>query len=274
MATVYKTKVIISGNVVEVFKYEEARVRGYSPRDRTVIPRERKFIDFETGEVLTEEEYKLKNRQRHAHEVRRNVRRLALANFDHRSKFVTMTFRENLQDIEEANRCFKAFIRNVNAILKKDGRDRLKYLAVIEFQKRGAIHYHMLCDLPSSMRYKTLIDCWRRATKDYGGSVRVEKIDHVDNVGAYIVKYMTKDNVDMRLAGKKSYQTSRNLKRPRELVGDQAERFLVEIDFENKKIAYQAEYEDKHTGGSVTYLEINLNRQNSSDKDTFKRKTS
>jgi hypothetical protein len=36
----------------------------------------------------------------------------------------------------------------------------------------------------------------------------------VDNVGAYMVKYMSKDFIDERLMGKKSYFTSKNLKRP------------------------------------------------------------
>ena len=37
----------------------------------------------------------------------------------------------------------------------------------------------------------------------------------VDNVGAYIVKYMNKNNIDKRLMGKKAYFTSRNLNRPK-----------------------------------------------------------
>ena len=36
----------------------------------------------------------------------------------------------------------------------------------------------------------------------------------VDNIGAYLVKYMSKNNIDERLMGKKSYFTSKNLNRP------------------------------------------------------------
>ena len=38
-----------------------------------------------------------------------------------------------------------------------------------------------------------------------------------DNVGAYVCKYMTKDNEDPRLVGRKSYLMSRNLDKPQEI---------------------------------------------------------
>jgi hypothetical protein len=33
-------------------------------------------------------------------------------------------------------------------------------------------------------------------------------MDHVDNIGAYVIKYMTKEDADPRLIEKKMYQTS------------------------------------------------------------------
>jgi hypothetical protein len=55
--------------------------------------------------------------------------------------FTTLTFRENLHNIKEANYEFLKFIKRVKY---KFG--DFKYLAVIEFQDRGAIHYHMISD--------------------------------------------------------------------------------------------------------------------------------
>ncbi|MGM9458151.1 rolling circle replication-associated protein, partial [Lacticaseibacillus rhamnosus] len=71
------------------------------------------------------------------------VRRLVLANFDAGSKFVTFTFAENVKDIDQANREWKKFVQR----LRRRYGD-FKYLSVIEFQKRGAVHYHMISDLP------------------------------------------------------------------------------------------------------------------------------
>ena len=46
----------------------------------------------------------------------------------------------------------------------------------------------------------------------------INAIEHVDNIGAYILKYITKDNNDKRLMGQKAYLTSRNLTKPSEIV--------------------------------------------------------
>ena len=47
------------------------------------------------------------------------------------------------------------------------------------------------------------------------GFIKINRIDRVSNVGAYICKYMTKDNKD--LVGQKCYFTSRGLKKPVEI---------------------------------------------------------
>lgn len=53
-----------------------------------------------------------------------------------------MTSEENITDIKIANVEFKKFIQRL-----KWSREDFKYLAVIQFQERGAIHYHMLANL-------------------------------------------------------------------------------------------------------------------------------
>lgn len=47
------------------------------------------------------------------------------------------------------------------------------------------------------------------------GFVKINAIDKVDNLGAYITKYMTKDKADDRLKTEKGYLCSRNLQRPK-----------------------------------------------------------
>lgn len=51
-----------------------------------------------------------------------------------------------------------------------------------------------------------------------GGFVQVNRIDHVDNVGAYVVKYMLKDTEDPRLMGENAYLHSRGLNEPYEVT--------------------------------------------------------
>lgn len=84
--------------------------------------------------------------------------------------------------------------------------------------------------------------------------------------GAYIVKYMTKDNTDIRLQRLKAYQFSKNLKRPEEIVNHNLPDFdKIEKRIEDKykltsfKPVYESNY-DTEILGSCYYKQFNLNR--------------
>jgi hypothetical protein len=248
----YNIKAIVSGNVYEFYRYEDTMFRGYE-RKKSSIPIDtfydsegtEVYIDPDTGEMVPK---KIESRARSNIRARNKLRRLALANFSNKSKFITLTFKENMQDLTESNKLFKAFIRE----LRKRQKD-LKYIAVIEFQKRGAIHYHLLCNL-KYVPAKKIEEIWGQ------GFIKINRIDHVDNIGAYVIKYMTKEDADPRLIGKKMYQTSRNLERPKELVGKQAEWLYQKVLSEKRKKVYSAQYENKQTSNQIFYEEYNLNR--------------
>lgn len=112
-----------------------------------------------------------------------------------------MTFRDNIDDLDFANNEFKKFIKRLNYNFKI----KVKYSCVIEFQKRGAIHYHVvLYNLKGKIDLDKLSLIWGH------GFIKLNKIKGVDNVGAYVCKYMTKTD-DKRLEGRKMYFNSRNL---------------------------------------------------------------
>lgn len=97
----------------------------------------------------------------------------------------------NIRNVKECNYVFKKFIQRLKYELKEE----FKYLAVIEFQDsndRGAIHYHVLFDF-AYININILSNIWGM------GFCWVNKIDHVDNVGAYLIKYICKDGGDKRL---------------------------------------------------------------------------
>ena len=114
-------KYIITGHVIEIYEYKNyihgkggARVRG------------------EASEESKQKNYSNTNQRR-----RDTIRRLACCNFDNKyDKFLTLTFADNKTDVKACNILFKAFIRKL-----KRYKENLKYLAVIEFQERGAVHY-------------------------------------------------------------------------------------------------------------------------------------
>jgi hypothetical protein len=151
------------------------------------------------------------------------------------STFLTLTFRDNITSFDSANASFDVFRRNMTDFMKRKHKLKFEYVAVIEFQERGAIHYHLLCNLPcpyiinreekkKSDEQKTFENMvaeflWLE------GFVTVQPLtinpkfnnDNVDNVGAYLVKYMTKETTNLGCLNKKMYSTSRGLKKPIEV---------------------------------------------------------
>ncbi|SSS88044.1 Uncharacterised protein [Acinetobacter baumannii] len=262
----YNIKAIVSGGIYEFYRYEDTMFRGYERKPSnsstdTYYDSEGNImmVDGETGELLPKN---LTSRARSNIRARNNLRRLALANFGNKSKFLTLTFKENMQDIAESNKLFKAFMRK----LKNEQKD-LKYIAVIEFQDgkrkengegRGAIHYHLLCNL-KFMRAEKIRGYWRSVVGE--GNIDIQRIDHVDNIGAYVIKYMTKEAADPRLIGKKMYQTSQGLDKPKEIVGEQAEWLYRRMIEEKRKTVYSSQYENKQTANKIFYEEYNLSRK-------------
>lgn len=132
--------------------------------------------------------------------TRARITRLIDSNSDLKV-FVTLTFKENIKELKEANVYFKKFILRLK-YLHKD----IKYLAVPEFQKRGAVHYHLLINF--EMAHDKLQKIWGQ------GFVMINRVKHVNNLGMYISKYVGKDLFDIRYYGMRKILSSRNLEQP------------------------------------------------------------
>lgn len=65
--------------------------------------------------------------------------------------FITLTFGENISNIKKANKCFNIWRTRI-----KKEYNNFKYVCVPEYQKRGAVHFHILSNLKlnSSIVYK------------------------------------------------------------------------------------------------------------------------
>lgn len=232
-----KQKLVISGNILELYNYQFPLIKGIKSKK---VGR--------ANANITDENTKQENRKKTQYRARKQVMRLINANSFDMKKFITLTFAENITDIKVANREFKIFIQRLNYYLIKNNHSKLKYIAVIEFQKRGAIHYHFLCNAPY-IENKTLNELWKN------GFVKINKIDKIDNVGAYVTKYMSKDLADTRLQGKKCYLTSKHLEKPIETTNENIINELlplIEIKREYKR-NYTTEY-----NGDVVYIQYVL----------------
>lgn len=140
------------------------------------------------------------------------LQRLVKTNIKDFITFITLTFRDNITDVSIANKKFKIWITRMRK-LKKD----FKYICVPEFQKRGAVHYHLLTNL-SIKDDINIIYLQKGKNNMYDvrhwnyGFASVFDLKGFNVVG-YISKYMTKD-IDNRLYGHRRYLYSNNLKKP------------------------------------------------------------
>jgi len=235
-------RVIVSGHVVEIYKYQGSILK----KDDDTFLSDKGGRDKD-GKEERKAEYNATVNQR----ARNKIRRLINANFTEESLFVTLTYKKNMQDIQASNENLKKFVQK----MKRRQKDFI-YVAVIEFQKRGAIHYHMLCNYRVQWNNLEELQAHERDLGDIWGHGFVDiGYKKNDNAGAYLIKYMTKDNDDERLKGKQRYFFSRKgLKQPEEAIGGEAVRIIRE--FENLPPVFTNKYySDFH--GEVEYFEFN-----------------
>jgi len=140
--------------------------------------------------------------------ARQKLYKIIMSNLNDKQKnknlFLTLTFKKNIKDIKSANRDFSKFIMRLNFHV----RFRTKYLAVPEFQKRGAIHYHVVFFNLPFITIKEMNRLWGK------GSFKIENVRKINSLGSYVSKYLTKNTFDERLFQQKAFFTSRNLLRP------------------------------------------------------------
>jgi hypothetical protein len=139
--------------------------------------------------------------------------------------FVTLTFANNIEDIKYANREYSKFIQRLNLFVTKKKKSFLKYVVAIEFQKRGAVHYHVLFfNLNYIENLKDFIK------KIWGhGFIKIKANINPERIARYMSKYMSKKFDDPRLHGRKCYFVSRGLKLPRIIYHDEYVKDFLEL---------------------------------------------
>ncbi len=242
---VYDKKIIACGDIIEVYEYENNVVSGFTNSKSKGKGRS----------CVADEEEQVNNRELVLHRARRDLRRLINCNIDMYGvpgKFVTLTFSEDITDIKKANYEFKKFIQRLGDYTEKD----LKYAAVPEIQKerleksgQAVWHYHVIFFNLPFIQQKKLSGIWKN------GFVFINRIDRVDNVGAYICKYMTKDNKELK--GQKCYFTSRNLYKP--IVIKEKNRVdNLAVALPVSALTYESTYENEHN--KTLYKQYNMKK--------------
>lgn len=257
-------KVIASGNVIEVYEYEKDTIKEIPTKsDEKYNAYEKIVLEQDESDWIHEKVDRTEERRKQTMREARNLtRRLALMNFGVGSSFVTLTYPDSrhltADDIDIADDDFKKFMKRLRYRYEKN----FKYLAVREFTKRGRIHFHMLIDFEvtdqSEEGIKELERMWGSDIWKHG-FVDIKVLDGVDNVGAYLIKYMTKNISLEAFKGHKAYLCSKGLNRPLEYRGEAAEAVLEAYGLKNKKEVFTNSYISEYLG-SISYKEYNLNR--------------
>lgn len=246
------TKITYGSSVLEIKTYGKLNLKGGGKMESK-------------GGIHSEENYKSRQRKR-----REMIRWLAIENFKRENaKFLTLTFRDTMEiSIKDPKQCDKKFAEFTEK-LRREFKE-IKYMVVKEFQDkndRGAVHYHMLVEMPYCPKTR-LEFLWSH------GYIKVNRIRHVDNLGAYIVKYMASDMDDKRLAGIRAYEMSKNLKKPNVIKswtkGQASIAVSIMEALEKETPCYSAEYQDENAE-LITISQYNFSRKgqkyNSKEKD-------
>lgn len=242
-----------SGSIIEIYQYEKGYIRDY--------------VKFDSeGSLGRKSDFKSENYDIHREQVlkraKRDLRRLINSNIgqygnDVTTKFLTLTFSDNLTDLTKANYEFTKFIKRLNYLVFDTKKSMLKYTVVIEFQRRGAVHYHIIIYNMPYVRQKVIQETWKN------GHIWINKIENVTNVGAYVAEYLGdaekqqgKNKEDSRLEGRKSYFSSRGLLQPIEITHEKTVETIA-LALPSEKIIYSAEFNNEYLG-DVKYTQYNL----------------
>jgi hypothetical protein len=212
----YNTKLTLSGSTLEVFTYARPILYGQTIQKSTAHRAHGRKAN-NPKKPFIHNLYRTKN----------NLRRIVLSNVSQATtpKFITLTFRDEIQDLAYANQCLHKFILRLNYHLQT----KLQYVAVPEIQKKreslyGAAvwHYHLiifnLATLPDiqlpGLPVIPNLHPWLTDQWTYGFAFYKSTFNNPVHAANYMAKYLSKDHWEIKLYGKKKYTTSKGLKRP------------------------------------------------------------
>ena len=262
----YDTKIVICDNgYIELKKYDKSFTKikqGYEEIKKEYLPITSKTIDeIENKKSKKFDEILTRNLTR----TRDNIIQYACENEKLFHSFITLTLSDNkehklstdidINDISQANKLFNIWRTQI-----KRKFPHFSYICVPEYQKRGAIHYHLITSLKCGVDIPKLdtkytfneekkkyfeLEYYNIPYWNYGFSTAYDlnKTDDNFNVALYITKYLYKD-IDNRLYGHQKLMKSDNLKKPKKIYCNSALyesciSYLKEKDYDINQFAFK-----------------------------------
>lgn len=254
-------KAIYNGDIIEFYIMDKEPTHYLQNKEKQEI---KEGMEWILGEE--KDNRKESRREQTLRDSKNTMRRLAIRNFKpSETLFMTLTYRPSefiyANDIDKADKHFREFIDT----LRIESEQKVQYIAVREFTKKGVIHFHVLTDfkIDGDFSDPDEVDL-RRWERDIAkvwshGFVDIKVTNEIDNVGAYLSKYMSKEiGNDFFFRNKKYYLCSQGLKRPEILTGSVALDLYKAMNIKNE--VYTNSYESEYLG-TITYVEFNLNQK-------------
>jgi len=275
-------KIIRTGDIYERYTYEK---HPNPPGQRKGVPRDRP-------------KYPVKRSPYGIKRTRQNFLRLVRSNCGSNGAPTLLTLTvHNDMGIEMGYRCLTHYLSDIRRYFGKE----LRYVAVPEFQKRGAVHFHLLVwGLPKEVvfhetsyqdwlkkafRQSKLFARWNSWAESNGfkptdargdrilqnlwslGFVDCVPTDGSLALAGYLAKYMRKSMHDERLEGYKAYLCSRNVMRP--VSSSTSQGFAVpeiaEVVFGDNELLYEKEF-DTLFMGRCNYKMFKVNTYGNKDQ--------
>lgn len=255
---IYNIKLVNCGDYIQVYELKDKKNKDISKKydkldfDELSLSK----IDYNDSNNKNEKTENKKIDLKNIIRSKLSCQRLAKCNSKDWKTFITLTFAENLTDITFANKKFSYFVDKIRRVFKN-----FKYLCIPEFQKRGAVHYHLLSniDINNNLLYHQIDNSKFLHVKywDYGFTkVDIVKGD-IKKIIGYISKYMTKD-IDDRLFGKRRFLYSQNLNKPEVIyfdTSDLKDNIYYNSYLNDKKIIYENTYINPYDKEKIAFTE-------------------
>ena len=202
-------KMVVAGDYVHLYDYQQANAYGYK-KPKKITKDKHRQSDIEQVE------------QDHLYRTRKQVRLLLQSNIGtniplNRLQFCTYTFKQEIYDFKLANELFNEFTKRLNYELKTKNllNENLKFICVPEIQHSRAKkygvkvwHFHVIYFNLPAVWYPRLFKIWGN------GGIKVKQMNSVDHIVNYLSKYFTKSDYGDYEKGQKKYFTSQKLNRP------------------------------------------------------------
>lgn len=155
---------------------------------------------------LSDHEKKLSDRRREQYYKHKICELIEISKLNELNCMITLTFADNITDTKEAYKYLALFFDRLKYYLKKQNMNELKYICCMEYQARGAVHYHLVCNC-GYIPFDTLEKLWGH------GYVYIKKICN-DAAIAYALKYCVKNVMQSSNERKTRYiRASNNLRK-------------------------------------------------------------